>query len=92
MLLILLSVYFPKETSFTFVLGTPSSGKSDAIVTNFTHTHTRVRARLPTAMLFFAVTSVTGGTNLGGKTFYFLDNEEEKQSHFRGIILCMFGT
>ena len=71
MLLILLSVYFPKETSFTFVLGTPSSGKSDAIVTNFTHTHTRVRARLPTAMLFFCCHKCHTRSKLGWKNGLF---------------------
>ena len=55
--------------------------------------HIRVYARaFQQRCCFFAVTSVTHGVNLSGKTFYFLDNEEEKQSHFRGIILCMFGT
>ena len=54
MLLILLSVYFSKETPFAFVLGTSCSGKSDAIVNNFAHArhartyaHTYARTRAP---------------------------------------------
>ena len=90
--MILLSVYFSKETPFAFVLGTPSSGNSDAIVNNITHTHTRVRARLPTAMLFFCCHKCHTRCKFGWKNLLFLDNEEEKQSLFRGLILCMFGT
>ena len=94
--MILLSVYFSKETPFAFVLGTPCSGKSDAFMNNFTHTHTsahtRVRARFPTAMLFFCCHKCHTRSKFGWKNLLFLDNEEEKQSLFRGLILCMFGT
>ena len=100
MLMILLSVYFSKETPFAFVLGTPSSGKTDAIVNNFAHarhartyTHIRAYARaFQQRCCFFCCHKCHTRCKFGWKNLLFLDNEEEKQSYFRGLILCMFGT
>ena len=98
--MILLSVYFSKETPFAFVLGTPSSGKTDAIVNNFAHarhartyTHIRAYARaFQQRCCFFCCHKCHTRCKFGWKNLLFLDNEEEKQSYFRGLILCMFGT
>ena len=67
-LMILLSVYFSKETPFVRVNLLPLRTTSHA------HIRAHIRAYSRAFQLrccFFAVTSVTRGVNLGGKTFYF---------------------
>lgn len=54
--------------------------------------HARVARAFQQWCCFFAVTSVTRGVNLGGKTVYFLDNGEEKQNLFRCLLLYIFCT
>ncbi len=67
-----------------------SSGHPPPLLFSFAHTythtgHARTYARtraFQQRCCFFAVTSVTGSVNLGGKTSYFLDNGEEKKKPF----------
>ena len=88
-LMILLSVYFSKETPFVRVNLLPLRTTSHAHI----RAHIRVYARaFQQRCCFFAVTSVTRGVNLGGKTVYFLDNGEEKQNLFRCLLLYIFCT
>ena len=87
--MILLSVYFSKETPFVRVNLLPLRTTSHAHI----RAHIRVYARaFQQRCCFFAVTSVTRGVNLGGKTVYFLDNGEEKQNLFRCLLLYIFCT
>ena len=87
-LMILLSVYFSKETPFVRVNLLPLRTTSHAHI----RAHIRAYARLPTAMLFFCCHKCHTRCKFGWKNLLFLDNEEEKQSHFRSLILCIFGT
>ena len=51
---------------------------------------TSVRARLPTAMLIFAVTSVTQRGNFDGKTDQFLEEGKEIEKDFGSCSRCVF--
>jgi len=57
----------------------------------FLVSRTRVRARLPTAMLIFAVTSVTQRGNFDRKTDQFLEDGKEIEKTF-GRVLGVFSV